>query len=380
MLAKIGRGASGGGSGRLQAALARGSTGAPGLPRGGAPGGRVQQLVDAIIELGYLPTQSKNSSQAEKTLAVRLLKARKACSLSSKQEAALENLAQGAAQHLVDIIIELGYLPTQSKNSTLEEKQLAVRLIKACNAGSLSLKQEVALGKLAEGVAEVGHVAGLQALHQAGLRPLLEAEARIAKAEELMQQVRDFGRCPKENERCSLAERQAARRRLAGKLRWARKTKLLSPEQEAELQALQARKFEQRAAARIAKAEEVMQEVRDLGRYPKRSQWSKGEGKLASDVLIARGFKQFSPEQEAELEALQLAERRKNRGETGAKLMRQVRDLGRYPKESTNRSLAERRLAGKLRWARETKLLSPEQEAELQVPQQAWGVAGLRIA
>ena len=171
------------------------------------------------MELGYLPTQCNHSTVAEKQLAVRLIKARKACSLSSKQEAALDNLAQGAAQHLVDIIIELGYLPTQSKNSTPEEKQLAVRLIKACNAGSLSLKQEVALGKLAEGAAEVGHVAGLQALHQAGLRPLLEAEARIAKAEELMQQVRDFGRCPKENERCSLAERQAARRRLMGKLR-----------------------------------------------------------------------------------------------------------------------------------------------------------------
>ena len=75
MLAKIGRGASGGGSGRLQAALARGSTGAPGLPRGGAPGGRVQQLVDAIIELGYVPTQSKKSTVAEKQLTVRLIKA-----------------------------------------------------------------------------------------------------------------------------------------------------------------------------------------------------------------------------------------------------------------------------------------------------------------
>ena len=119
MLAKIGRGASGGGGGRLQAALAGGGTGAPGRPRGGAPGGSVQPLVDAIIALGHLPTQSKNS--------------------------------------------------------TVEEKQLAVRLIKACKAGSLSLKQEAALGKLAEGAAEVGHVAGLQALHQAGLRPLLEA-------------------------------------------------------------------------------------------------------------------------------------------------------------------------------------------------------------
>ena len=98
MLAKIGCGASGGGGGRLQAALAGGGTGAPGRPRGGAPGGRVQKLVDAIIELGYLPTQSKNSTAEEKQLAVRLIKERKAGSLSSEQEAALDNLGQGAVE------------------------------------------------------------------------------------------------------------------------------------------------------------------------------------------------------------------------------------------------------------------------------------------
>ena len=54
------------------------------------------------------------------------------------------------------------------------------------------MKQEAALGRLAGGAAEVGHVAGLQALHQAGLRPLPEAEFRIARAETLMQQVRDL--------------------------------------------------------------------------------------------------------------------------------------------------------------------------------------------
>ena len=73
MLAKIGCGALGGGGGRLQAASVGGGTGVPGRPCGGAPGGRGQQLVDAIIELGYLPTQSKNSSAAEKVLAVRLI-------------------------------------------------------------------------------------------------------------------------------------------------------------------------------------------------------------------------------------------------------------------------------------------------------------------
>ena len=50
--------------------------------------------------------------------------------------------------------------------------------------------------------------------------------------------------------------------------------------------------------------------------------------------------------------------------------MRQVRDLGRYPKESTNRSLAERRLAEKLCRARKAKKFSSEQEAELKVLQQ----------
>ena len=363
MLAKSGRGASGGGSGRLQAALARGGGGAPGRPLGGAPGRHVQQLVDAIIELGYLPTQSKNSSQAEKTLAVRLLKARKACSLSSKQEAALENLAQGAAQHLVDIIIELGYLPTQSKNSTLEEKQLAVRLIKACNAGSLSLKQEAALGKLAEGAAEVGHVAGLQALHQAGLRPLLEAEARIAKAEELMQQVRGFGRCRKENERCSLAERQAARRRLMGKLRWARKTKLLSPEQEAELQvpqqawgvagllkAWEARKL-QAEAVRIDKAEEMMQEVRGFGRYPMESRQDVRERQLADKLRKARKAKRFSPAQEAELQVLQQA----------------ARDARAEARIAQAEGLMQQKLCD----ARKAKKFSSEQDAELKALQQA---------
>ena len=98
MLAKIGCGASGGGGGRLQAALAGGGTGAPRLPRGGAPGGRVKQLVDAIIELGHLPTQCKKSSAEEKPLAVRLIRARKAGSLSSEQEGALGNLAQDQAE------------------------------------------------------------------------------------------------------------------------------------------------------------------------------------------------------------------------------------------------------------------------------------------
>ena len=78
---------------------------------------------------------------------------------------------------------------------------------------------------------------------------------------------------------------------------------------------------------------------------------------------------QFSPEQEAELKALRQAEpgtpsSRRSEDKTG-KLMQQVRDLGRSPKETAGRCLAERQLAEKLRRARKAKLFSPEQEAEL---------------
>ena len=66
MRTKSGSVASGCGRERLQAAFAGGGTGAPGRRRS------TQQLVDAIIELGYLPTQSKNSTLEEKQLAVRL--------------------------------------------------------------------------------------------------------------------------------------------------------------------------------------------------------------------------------------------------------------------------------------------------------------------
>ena len=62
---------------------------------------------------------------------------------------------------------------------------------------------------------------------------------------------------------------------------------------------------------------------------------------------------------------------KKNWGEEGEKLMRQVRDLGRYPMESTNRSLTERLLAERLSRALNGGKLSPEFVAELQVLRQA---------
>ena len=98
MRTKSGSVASGCGRERLQAALAGGGTGAPGRHRGGARGSRSQELVDAIIELGHLPTQCKNASLEEKRLAVQLIRAKKAGALSSQQEDVLRILAQDQAE------------------------------------------------------------------------------------------------------------------------------------------------------------------------------------------------------------------------------------------------------------------------------------------
>ena len=69
---------------------------------GGAPQPGLQQLVDAIIALGHLPTQCKNASLEEKRLSVQLIRARKAGALSSQQEDVLRILAQDQAEATAD--------------------------------------------------------------------------------------------------------------------------------------------------------------------------------------------------------------------------------------------------------------------------------------
>ena len=149
-----------------------------------------------------------------------------------------------------------------------------------------------------------------------------------------MQEVRGGGHYPMES-RCDPYERQTA-----DKLRKRQKVGSLSPEQKAELHAMLQAHIDDRAEIRKAELDMLVQKVRELGRYPKRSQWSKGEGKLASDVLIARRFKQFSPEQEAELETFMQAEshaREAARIADVVKMMQGLRSLRRYPKEGARR-------------------------------------------
>ena len=122
----------------------------------------------------------------------------------------------------------------------------------------------------------------------------------------------------------------------------ARRMGSLTKEQEATLDKL--------AQASVTK---VVQQVRDLGHYPKASAGrSLAERQLAWKLRTVVITKEFSPELEAELQAL--------------RLVQQVRDPGRFPKGDGRCSLAERQLAEKLRRALKAKQFSPEQEAELQ--------------
>ena len=108
----------------------------------GAARSALQELVNEIIQLGQMPTPSKNASIQEKRLATRLSKACKEGLLTTEQEAAFDKLAQAsgasqpavasggagqtAQQKLVNEIIKLGHMPTQSKNASVEENRLAV--------------------------------------------------------------------------------------------------------------------------------------------------------------------------------------------------------------------------------------------------------------
>ena len=110
------------------------------------------------------------------------------------------NASQPVMQTLVDAIIVLGHLPSQSRSSSTEEKRLAVRLIKARKARTLTWQQEAQLDNL---------------------MPEQKAELeRGQRTEELLQQLHDFGLYPKAYAGRSLAERQ-----LAEKFRRARKAK-----------------------------------------------------------------------------------------------------------------------------------------------------------
>ena len=122
------------------------------------------------------------------------------------------------------------------------------------------------------------------------------------------------------------------------KLRKARKTQRFSPAQEAELQALQQAARDAIAEARIARADELMQQVRDFGRYPKASKHvASRERRLAQNLREARKEKQLSPEQESELQVLQQAEMDSRAAARISEAQRPLDPMERFAGESESR-------------------------------------------
>ena len=102
-----------------------------------------------------------------------------------------------------------------------------------------------------------------------------------------------------------------------------------------------------------------MDEISQLGHVPTVANTaSTKEKRLYLRLWRARTAGSLTKEQEAALDKLAQA--------SVTKVVQQVRDLGHYPKASAGRSLAERQLAVKLRRALKAKQLSPGQRAELQ--------------
>ena len=122
------------------------------------------------------------------------------------------------------------------------------------------------------------------------------------------------------------------------KLRKARKAQRLWPAQEAELQALQQAARDAIAEARIARADDLMQQVRDFGRYPKASKHvASRERRLAQNLREARKEKQLSPEQESELQVLQQAEMDSRAAARIAEAQRPLDPMERFAGESESR-------------------------------------------
>ena len=121
----------------------------------------------------------------------------------------------------MDAILQLGHLPSQAGSSSAEEKRLAARLIRALVAGALTWQQEATLRALQPhtGVAQEDSDAGASAsTRQAAAGGASESGAAEQKADlkrrqktaEIREQVRKLGRYPKEYAGRSLEERQLA--------------------------------------------------------------------------------------------------------------------------------------------------------------------------
>ena len=142
----------------------------------------MQDLVDAILHLGHLPSQASSSSAEEKRLAARLIRARKAGALTRQQEANLRAL---------------------QPDTGVEQED--------SDAGASASRQQAAAGGASESVAadSPGEKAECKALAKQKAEQKADLKRR-QKTAEIMEQVRKLGRYPKEYAGRSLEERQLA--------------------------------------------------------------------------------------------------------------------------------------------------------------------------
>ena len=238
-----------------------------------------------------------------------------------------------SVEALMEAIREFGRLPKESRGATEEEQKLAVRLMNAKRRGHLSEK-----------------------------RASQRAEARRPRqsVEALMEEIRKFKRLAKESRGATEKERK-----LAMRLRDAKRAGDLSDEHKVEL------------ATMSAKEAEPLEEV-DVPPDPKDPFADEAANRLEQDLLMVKqrhsasslsmapggGASQVvAPGGGAWQPVAPIESRRRPRFET---LMEAIREFGRLPKESRTASKVERSLAMRLRDAkRKGGNLSDEHKAEL---------------
>ena len=159
-----------------------------------------------------------------------------------------------------------------------------------------------------------------------------------SRAVNLFNAAKELGRCPKESR--ATDDDGKKERKVARNTRYARKKQLFTPEEESELDLLQAEAdalvVKKHEAPRVKQAVNLINAVKKLGFYPKERRAKDVDGqnecKLAHNIRMAHKKKLFTPAQLTELEELKQNLVHPRHRATSAKPVAEAQ--GRYPKES----------------------------------------------
>ena len=256
-----------------------------------------------------------------------------ASSTSGAKDPRLEKMFQEACSNappkmhsLFQELHALGRYPNRYKQPAnkieKDSNSLAKKLATACSSFTLSAQKYVE-----------------------AMRSTSNATERAQHAESLMLQVRNLGHYPRE----SLSEPEE--QLLAQQLRKAKANGLLVAYEE-ELEDFAAKLSARIATEHAKRVESLMQQVRNLGHYPRESQSEPQEQMLARQLRDARA-RGLPVAFEEELRQIAAADTRfaTEHAKRVESLMQQVRNLGHYPRESQSEP-QEQMLARQLRDAK----------------------------